>query len=281
MIHDPRTLTKFISVQRSDRSPTLHWWSLPLPLRALATFAPEQLAGATAMVHPAAALANEGEKLGTTLLQGGRIALVSDIAALLAARDEGRIAACTIAVFPPASAASDVESRAAAIATDLERLPFTIAIRPDGRDAARHRFCFRVPGKVVAAIERLAHGRGFGGNAGQVEMALLQGLALRPKHSAHLQLVLHDGGARLVGIHAGGRRRVTLLESGKGYVGVSSELALADAMRQRVREAVRRFPVGILMFAGLPFFILSFWIATAVRRATAPDAVRHAPDRAG
>jgi len=281
---DPTALTKFIAVQRSDQVPTLYWWSLPLRLTAMAQLYAEQLASARALVHPASALGAAGTALGARDLGFGT-ALVPDVVGLFAARDAGRVAACTIAVFPPSVDDVALAARAADAAGEFERLPFTIAVRPDGDDGARHRFCFRVPGKVIAAIEHLALDRGFGGNGGQVEMALLQGLALRPKQAAQLRLVLRDGEARLVGFDASGRRRVTLLESHRGYVGVFDELPLADAVRERVREAWRRFPVGVVMFVGLPFFILAFWIASIARRgggdaAAAPPAADDTTKRA-
>jgi hypothetical protein len=126
-----------------------------------------------------------------------------------------------------------------------------------------------VPGKVIQALEHLALGRGFGGNAGQVEMALLQSLGLRPNHAAPLRLVMQGGAAELVGIDASGRRRVTYLESGKGYTGVYQELSLRAAIGERVRESWRRFPIGVVMFVGLPFFIATFWIANLARRGAA------------
>jgi hypothetical protein len=261
---DPEALTKFVGVRRSDRVPTLYWWSLPLGLDRVARLYADQLPGARAVVQPAAALGSAADALGSRPLAGDA-ALVADVAQLLRARAEGGVAPCTIAVFPPTTSDAELERRAAEVATDLERLPFTIALRPEGDGRARHRFCFRVPGKVIVALEHLALDRGFGGNPGQVEMALLQGIALRPKHAAHLQLVMSRGGATLVGRDASGRRRVTLLESGRGYVGVYDDMSLADALRERIREAWRRFPVGVVMFAGLPVFIAAFWIASWTR----------------
>jgi hypothetical protein len=168
---------------------------------------------------------------------------------------------CTIAFFPPTTSDEDLERRCGEMHHALEKLPFTLALRPDGDGRARHHFCFRVPGKVIAVLEHLALGRGFGGNPGQVEMAFLQGIQLRPGHRADLQILLQSGTAALVRDQDGGRRRVTFLESGKGYTGVYEEVPLRDALRARVREGWRRFPVGIVMFVGLPFFIASFWVA--------------------
>lgn len=249
MILDPVTCTKFIAVQRSDRAPTLHWWSLPMPLAALATIAPDQLAGAYAVVHSHAG-----------------VAVVEDLAALFAACDNGRMTECTIAVFPAAITQAQLRPRLANFVADLEHLPFTIAIRPDGGGRGRSRFCFRVPGKVIAAIEHIALGRGFGGNQGQVEMAFLQGLALRPKQRADLRLVLHEGGAKVEQDFARGHRQVIWLASGRGFVCERTEIAWPDVIRSRFREDARRFPVGRVMFVGLPFFIATFWIATLLRR---------------
>lgn len=255
MILDPVACTKFIAVQRSDRAPTLHWWSLPLPLGALATIAPDQLAGAHAVVH-----SHTG------------IAFVEDMAALFAACDNGRMQECTIAIFPLSIARAQLQPRLANFVADLEHFPFTIAIRPEAGGRGRYRFCFRVPGKIVAAIEHVALGRSFGGNPGQVEMALLQGLALRPKQRADLRLILQEGGATLEQDFAGGCRHVTWLASGRGFVCERTEIAWPDVVRARFREDTRRFPVGRVMFVGLPFFIATFWIATLLRRGRHPNA---------
>jgi hypothetical protein len=123
-----------------------------------------------------------------------------------------------------------------------------------------------VPGRAIAAQEELALGRRFGAAPGQLEMALLQGLALQPGGSTRLRLVLQDGSARLVRDEAGARRRLTLLHAGQGYTGVREEVSLSAALRARCREDWRRFPVGVVMFAGLPFFIAAFWLASLLRR---------------
>ncbi len=238
------TLTKFVAVQRSNRVPTLYWWSLPLRLRDVATLYADELRGARAVVHPASALGTEFVKLGA-IAWPGDTARVSDARALLAARDDGRVGPCTIAVFPLIVRDDELEPRMTRFHADLEQLGFTVAMIPDGDGLARHRFCFRVPGKAIVALEHLAHGRSFGNNPGQVETALLSGLQLRPKHVAHLHLVLRDGGVQLV--RDGG--------------------AVA-----RARETWRRFPFGVLMFIGLPFFIVMFWIRSLVTRRGAQTA---------
>jgi hypothetical protein len=87
-----------------------------------------------------------------------------------------------------------------------------------------------------------------------------------------LRLVMQDGKAQLLGIDASGRRRVQYLESGKGYTGLYEELSMRDAVRERVREGWRRFPIGVVMFAGLPFFIAAFWIGSFLRRGVEPPA---------
>jgi len=252
-------LTKQVSVQRSNRVPTLYWWGLPLRLRDVATLYADGLAGARAVVHPASALGEDRATLGATAWPGDT-ARVTDVRALLEARDGGRVGPCTIAIFPPTVRDDELEPRMPRFHDDLERFGFTIALIPDGDGRARHRFCFRVPGKAILALEHLAHGRRFGGNPGQVEMALLTGLQLRPKHVAQLRLVLQGGGVQLVGEGAGGRQRITYLESNQGYTGVIDELNLHDAARERAREAWRRFPLGVLMPTGLLFFIAIFWI---------------------
>lgn len=259
----PGTLQKFLAVRRSDRTPTLYWWSLPLSPRDVAALYADQLAGALAVVQPANALQGA---VPATPWPGGT-AWVEDVGALLEARHEGRVGPCTIAVFPPTVRREDLEKRVQRFDAELERLGFTLAMIPEGDGRARHRFCFRVPGKVIRALEHLALGRGFGGDPGQVEMALLQGLGLRPKHRAALRLVMQDGAAALV--REAGRRRIRYLESGRGYVGRSESVPLGSVLRRRWREGWRRFPVGVVMFAGLPFFIGAFWLRHLLSRRNA------------
>ncbi len=264
----PGVLTKFIAVERSHRVPTLYWWTLPLRLRVLAALNAAALTGARALVYPGTAIGAATAEVGADGAPNGT-ALVANVGALLEARDAGRIAPCTIAIFPPAVRRPDLDALAAHLPSGLEHLPFTIALRADGDGRARHHFCFRVPGQVIAALEHLALDRSFGGNPGQVEMALLQGLRLRPKQRAGLRLVMHAGEAALVGHAGGGRNRITYLESGKGYTGIYEPVRLADALAERSREAWRRFPVGIMLFIGLPFFIATFWIANLMGRSGA------------
>jgi hypothetical protein len=271
MTTDRPGLQKFVAVRRSNALPTLYWWSLPLAPREVSRLFADSLVGARAVVHPAAALAGTPE-IAAIRWPGGT-ARVEDVTALLEARTEGRVPPCTIAIFPPTARDADLEPRMTSFRAELERLPYTIALVPEGDGRARHRFSFRVPGKVIRALEHLALGRGFGGNPGQVEMALLQGLGLRPNHEAPLRLVLQDGGVELVGVDSSGRRRIQYLDGGKGYTGLYEELSLGDAVRERAREAWRRFPVGVVMFIGLPFFIAAFWLANLVRGHRLPAAV--------
>lgn len=268
-------LTKDLAVRRSDVVPTLYWWTLPLPVQRLPALYADALAGARALVVPAAALGGS-TAVAARVLPGG-VALVADCAALLLARDQGRVGPCTIAFFPPGTPDTVLEARAPEMHAGFEKLPFTIALRPERDGRARHHYCFRVPGKVIAALEVLALQREFGGNHGQVEMALLQGLQLRPGQSVPLQLVLQHGQAALCGTSSGGRRRVTHLESGKGYTGVYDEVTFPEALRRRAREGWRRFPVGVVMFAGLPFFIAVFWIARWAGRSGARATAAPAP----
>ena len=251
-------LTKFVAVRRSPVVPALHWWTLPLPVQRLAGLYADLIAGAGALVSPGQAV-GAGAQVAARLLPGD-VALVADGAALLTARDQGRVAPCTIAFFPPGMSDADLETHAAAMRDALETLPFTIALQPEGDGRARHHYCFRVPGKVVLALEHLALERGFGSHPEQVEKALVQGLQLRPGQRLELQLVLRDGKASLGGASSTGRQSVKYLESGKGYTGSSAALPFGTALRDHTREAWRRFPVGVVMLAGLPVFIAAFWI---------------------
>lgn len=257
---EPRrgAIRKVLWVRRSNDMPTLYWWSLPLSFQAFSEIFRDEVTSSKALVFPAQALSACHEALRPQEVAQG-VALVLDVPALLRVRDQGRADDCSIVIFPASRTRADLERAAAALPGDLERQGFTMAILPRGDGGMRHRFAFRVPGKVLQAIEGLALGRRFGGNLGRVEMAFLQGLALRPNRRARLALVLENGGASVQGVDRAGRRRVYYLETQKGYTGTWEDLTLRDAVGERVRESWRRFPVGVVMFAGLPFFIGAFW----------------------
>jgi hypothetical protein len=212
--------------------------------------------------------------LGARELATG-VALVPDVGALLEACHDRRAQDCTIVIFPASRKEAELERDVPRLARDLERLGFTMAIVPQGDGGTRHRFCFRVPGIVLEAVEALALGRRFGGNLGQVEMALLQGLGLRPNQIMRLTLAMEDGEASLWGVDRAGRRRIHYLESGKGYTGTYEELSLREAVGERVREGWRRFPIGVVMFAGLPFFIGAFWAQNVLSRRKVPPTSEH------
>ena len=273
----PAAITKTLWVRRSNQTPALYWWSLPLSLRTLASTFATEIASMQALVRPAAALGGVAGELGARDLGSG-VARVGEVAALLQACDDGRVAPCRLALFPASRSDEDLQRAARTLEREFERQGFTMAIVPGGDGGMRHRFAFRVPGRVLEALEVLALGRRFGGNLGQVEMALLQGLRLRAGQSARLELVLQGGGVTLRGMERGGRRRLVYLESEKGFTGGSEELTLREAVGARVREAWRRFPVGVVMFAGLPFFIGAFWVQDAwARRARPASDESHRP----
>lgn len=257
-------MAKAIRVRRSDRTPTLYWWSLPLPLRDFQRLYAPVLAGARALVHPVTALAQTQHLVVGT---NGAVAFVDDVTGLLLARHEGLVRACCMAFFPPSRTTADLERFAVRMGSELELTGFTMALRAESDAPSRHEFCFRVPGKILEALQLLAAGRPLGENLGQVEMALLQGLALRPKQDRQLELVSLSGAAELVGLQDGWRR-VQYLHSARGYTGVYEDLGFGQAIRGRVREAWRRFPIGVVMFAGLPFFIGAVWAKNAVSRKT-------------
>ena len=266
---------KRLDVRRSNRTPTLYWWSLPLPLREVARIYADGIAGSRALVYPAAAVAACREALAAA--DGGAgTARVDNVDALLQARHEGLVGPCCIAIFPASRTQADIDRFAERMPQDVEFTGFTIAIRSRDASPARHEFCFRVPGKVLDALQFLAAGRAFGDNLGQIEMALLQGLMLRPKQSARLDLIVSGDSTELVRRDQGGCRRVQYLESGKGYTGVYEDVKLRDVARQRAREAWRQFPIGVVMFAGLPLFIGAFWVRNALSRQTP----RQRPERA-
>jgi hypothetical protein len=252
------SIRKTLWVRRSDAAPALYWWSLPLSLDAYAAVFADDLAATRALVLPRRALAAGGGELGA-LPVAPDVALVPAVPELLRARAAGRVGPCSIAIFPPSRGTDELERLARELPGALERAAFTLAVLAPGDGGMQHRFAFRVPGKVIAAIEALALERRFGGNPGQVEMALLQGLNLRPAHRARLTLVLADGGATLQGVDRAGRRRRRYLESGMGYTGTEEDMTLRSAVGERLREAARRFPIGVVMFVGLPFFIAAFW----------------------
>ena len=202
----PAGLEKYVAVRRSEREPTLYWWSLPLALPRLAALEAEALHAARLVVHPAAALGTHAALLGARATPGDTAA-VRDVQRLLALRAEGAVGPLTAALFPASVSDAELAPRLGRFLAELERLPFTIAFAPVGDGRARHEFCFRVPGRAIAALEDLALGRRFGGAPGQVEMALLHGLALPPGRSTPLRLVLQEGSARLVARR--GRRAAT------------------------------------------------------------------------
>jgi hypothetical protein len=255
----PGSIQKALWVRRSDRSPILYWWSLPLSLRAFATLFGAGLSSARALVTPSSALQGCADEVAARPLTPD-VTCVSDVRALLEACHAGRAKACTIAIFPATRSDADLESAAPEMRHDLEKLGFTLAIAPHGEGGMPYQFCFRVPGKVLEGIESLALDRRFGGNLGQVEMALLQGLALRPNQRMRLSLVMENGQASLRGVARGGRRRIYYLESGKGFVGQFEQMTLREAVAERLRSGWRRFPFSVVMFLGLPFFIGVFWL---------------------
>jgi hypothetical protein len=179
-----------------------------------------------------------------------------------------------MAFFPPTARDSDLERRAAHFHEELERLPFTIAMQSDGPSPGRHRFCFRVPGKGHRRTRGARLAARLWWQRGPGRDGALARLGLRPNHVAHLKLVLQDGRAALIGIDQGGRRRIQYLESDKGYTGVYEDLSLADAVGERVREAWRRFPIGVVMFVGLPFFIAAFWIGSLTGKSALPSSAK-------
>lgn len=266
----PAEIHKTLWVRRSNVTPTLYWWSLPLSLHGFATVFAAECRAACALVLPASVLA-----VGAAAVRGREVvpgvACVEDVVALLQACDEGRVGPCRLALFAPGRGDAALQRAARGMAADLDRQGFSMAIDVGGDGGMRHRFAFRVPGKVLEALQALALGRRFGGNLGQVEMALLQRLGLRPGQRARLQLVLRDGRATLQGLEHGGRRRVRYLESQQGFTGSREELTLREAVGERWRESWRRFPVGVVMFAGLPFFIGAFWVQHTLTRRRRPE----------
>lgn len=256
---------KTLWVRRSNHMPMLYWWSLPLSLQAFAKIFAQDLDATRALVRPVSALRHCATEVGARPLEADT-AIVPHVHRLLEACHDRRAQDCTIAIFPPSRTEADLERDAPRVGRDLERLGFTMAIAPHGDGGTRHRFCFRVPGKVLEAVEALALARRFGGNLGQVEMAFLQGLGLRPNQAMRLTLALERGEASVWGVDRAGCRRIHYLESGKGYTGTYEELGLREAVGERVRERWRRFPIGVVMFAGLPFFVAAFWVQNVLRR---------------
>ncbi|HZL86230.1 MAG TPA: hypothetical protein VFD07_12730 [Candidatus Krumholzibacteria bacterium] len=267
----PSPVATTLWVRRSNVTPALYWWSLPLPLAACADLYATELAGCRALVRPARALGTRAAALGMRDLAPG-VGSVHDVPGLLRAVDMGGVG-CAIAIFPASRSEKDLERAAQDMRHGLERQGFTMAVVAKGDGGLAHRFAFRVPGKVLLAVEELALERRFGGNLGQVEMAFLQGLGLRPGQRARLTLMLADDNAWLQGMEAGGHRRVRYLESQNGYVGRSEELGLRAAVGERMRDSWHRFPAGALALATLPVFIGAFWARNT--RARRHDAAQH------
>lgn len=261
----PVALDKHVGVCRSSSVPALYWWNLPLAMPRLLTLAAEALPGGRLVIHPAPALGAHAAAIGARGWPG-ETAVVRDVQRFLALCADGDIPPVTAAFFSAAAGEVELARYCSRIPAELEQLPFTVALRPDGDGRARYEGCFRAPGRALAALEEVALGRRFGADPAQQEAELLAALALQPGRAASLRLVLQQGGVRLLREQAGGLRQWILLESGSGEAAIRREPSLAEAVRRRVRESWRRFPVGVVMFAGLPFFIAAFWLASLTRR---------------
>ena len=122
----PAGLEKYVAVRRSEREPTLYWWSLPLALPRLAALEAEALHAARLVVHPAAALGTHAALLGARATPGDTAA-VRDVQRLLALRADGAVGPLTAALFPASVSDAELAPRLGRFLAELERLPFTIA----------------------------------------------------------------------------------------------------------------------------------------------------------
>lgn len=278
-------LQKSLSVRRSDEDPARLWWSLPLSLRQFRRCFAAELQHADALVRPPAAVdsvdavilsvaQDEGaqpaasrtadsssggatsvqlapERLHRRVVPEGTLCF-RDVPALLELVDQGRVAPCRIRVHPDGAA----EAR------------FHIDI-PEA-DSARAQFLFEQPGDAVRALESLALGRRFGNAAANLETSLCRCLESAPEGELALRLVLEHGAARLESTSSDGRRRTCHLHSVEGRSGEVDVRSRWDVWRETSREWRRRFPVNVILFAGLPLFIAFFRVGGAIVRRLRP-----------
>ena len=268
-------LQKTLSVRRSTTDVERHWWSLPFSLKQFSQVFHADLRAAEAIISPgnaldavdAALLALAEDQpdssggvavevqVSVGLMQSKQrspsVLRLADVAALLDLADSGRVAPCRITIERQGGSPL-----------------FTIQV-PE-RHAEQLQYCFHRRGDAVRALASLTLGRGLGTDPVGAESDLLrhEDFADAARHS--LQLVLEKGGARLEGLEDGGRRRVCYLESGRGYQGSSEVRSRWQVWRESWREDCRRFPVKVILFAGLPVFIGMFRAAGALLRRIRP-----------
>jgi hypothetical protein len=269
-------LQKTLSVRRCQEAASLLWWSQPLSLTQFSQVFRNDLRGAEATVLPADALdavdaallavgddlvsepsgsGAVGVQVATNLLQRRHDApatlRLTNIAALMSRADAGRLAPCQVTIEPQPGR------------------PFCTMQIPQ-HNAAQVQFRFHRHGDAVRALASLTLGRGFGGDPVAAEQALLQHKDFANGTSRELQLILENGAARLEAFEDGGRRRVCYLQSGRGYCGDSERRSRWQVWRAAWNEERRRFPVKVVLFAGLPVFIAIFRAGGALLRRVRP-----------
>ena len=268
-------LQKKLTVRRCAEDPRLHWWSLPLSLRQFSQVFRADFRGAEAKVLPANALdavdaallavgdeppePSGGVAVGVQVAAGLMHAKhrspntlrLGDVAALLDLADSGQVAPCLITI----------EKQPGVSLFDLQ-VPEL--------HSAQLQFRFHRQGDAVRALESLTLGRGFGADPVGAERALLSHADFTSGSQHNLRLVLENGEARLDSIGDGGRLRVCYLESGRGYSGSSESRSRWQAWRESWKEERRRFPVKVVLFAGLPVFIGIFRAGGALLRRSRP-----------
>jgi hypothetical protein len=277
-------LQKSLSVRRSDEDPRHLWWSLPLSLRQFRSCFASDLRHADALVRPPNAVdavdaviltvgqqeepeatathptvspsATAGVSVAPQRLQQRAVPVGAmhfrDVSALLDLADRGRVAPCRISIHPGGAA---------------EAL-FHIDIPQ--HHTARLQYRFERPGDAVRVLEVLCLGRRFGPDARATEAALLQHEDFQGSDELALQLVLESGTARLESTRHAGRCRTCYLDGNKGYSGAVERRSRWNALWGSWNESRRRFPVNVILFAGLPLFIGFFRASGAVWRRLRP-----------
>ena len=267
-------LQKHLSVWRCGSEPDLHWWSLPFSLKQFARVFAADLRGAQASVVPADAL----DAVDAALLavsdelpepSGGAVGVqvapelrqatpgkadtlrLGDVSALLGLADGGRVSPCRITI----------EQQIGTTLCTIQ-VPELLAEQPQYR--------FHRSGDALRVIETLTLGRRFGADPVRTEQDLLRHGDFSNGTKRSLHLVLEKGEARLEAVQDGGRRHTCYLESGRGYRGSSEIRSRWQVWRESWKEERRRFPVKVVLFAGLPVFIGIFRAGAALLRRGRP-----------
>jgi len=273
---------KSLSVRR-DGVAGLVWWSLPLSLRQFCRCFAAELRTAEALVEPTHAV----DVVDATLLRVGSDE--EDVPFLDGSVDERGVVATRVSAPTrpmraqvPSSTLVFADARGLLELADQGRVgPCRITLRqPDGDDVLsleipaqahdRVQFCFLRPGDALRAVESLALGRRFGTDAEALERVLLDTVMPADGTAHRLHLVLEAGTARLESRSTDERTRTIHLHSEGGESGECETRDRWQVLQERWSEQRRRFPVNVILFAGLPLFIGFFRLSGVLLRRLRP-----------